>query len=102
MAFLRADASRQALQCRPDLAHRAEVAVFKNDGFLEARGGVADFIKAENAAGARKTMRDAVGRLAADRRCGCRDAMRYGILTDRKAIPEEARRRLAPIAGRYL
>ena len=33
---------------------------------------------------------------------GCRDAMRFGILTDRKAIPEEARRRLAPIAGRYL
>jgi 5'-methylthioadenosine phosphorylase len=59
-------------------------------------------ILSENAAGARKTMRDAVGRVASDRRCGCRDAMRYGILTDRKAIPEDARRRLAPIAGRYL
>jgi 5'-methylthioadenosine phosphorylase len=59
-------------------------------------------ILSENAAGARKTMRGAAGRVARDRRCGCRDAMRYGILTDRKAISEEARRRLAPIAGRYL
>jgi 5'-methylthioadenosine phosphorylase len=59
-------------------------------------------VLSENAAAARSTMRGAVGRIAPDRRCGCRDAMRFGILTDRKAIPEEARARLAPIAGRYL
>ena len=55
-----------------------------------------------NAAAARKTMRSAVGRVEPGRDCGCRTAMRYAILTDRKAISEEARERLAPIAGRYL
>jgi 5'-methylthioadenosine phosphorylase len=55
-----------------------------------------------NAAAARKTMRSAVGRVEPGRACGCRTAMRYAILTDRKAISEEARERLAPIAGRYL
>ncbi len=59
-------------------------------------------ILSENAAGARKSMRAAVERVSPVRRCSCRDAMRYGILTDRKVISEEARRRLTPIAGRYL
>ncbi|MDQ2870652.1 MAG: S-methyl-5'-thioadenosine phosphorylase [Acidobacteriota bacterium] len=59
-------------------------------------------VLSENATGARRTMRAAVARVAADRKCGCRNAMRYGVLTDRKALSEETRTRLAPIAGRYL
>ena len=59
-------------------------------------------VLSENATGARRAMRAAVARVSADRNCGCRDAMRYGVLTDRKALSEETRRRLAPIAGRYL
>ncbi|HXM76498.1 MAG TPA: S-methyl-5'-thioadenosine phosphorylase [Thermoanaerobaculia bacterium] len=59
-------------------------------------------VLSENAEGARRAMRAAVAKVAADRSCGCRDAMRYAILTDPKAISEETRRRLLPIAGRYL
>ena len=59
-------------------------------------------VLSENAEGARRAMRAAVAKVAADRSCGCRDAMRYAILTDPKAIPEETSRRLLPIAGRYL
>lgn len=59
-------------------------------------------VLSENATGARRAMRAAVAKVSADRNCGCRDAMRYGVLTDRKALSEETRRRLAPIAGRYL
>jgi 5'-methylthioadenosine phosphorylase len=59
-------------------------------------------ILSENAAAARRSMPGAVGRVDPQRSCGCRSAMRFAILTDRKAIPEEARRRLAPIVGRYL
>jgi hypothetical protein len=47
-------------------------------------------------------MREAVRRMDPKRDCGCRDAMRSAVLTDRAAIPEAARRRLAPIVGRYL
>ncbi len=59
-------------------------------------------ILGENAAAARRALSGAVLQIAGDRRCGCRDAMRFGIITDRKAISEEARERLRPVAGRYL
>jgi hypothetical protein len=36
------------------------------------------------------------------RPCGCRDAMRDAILTDRSSIPASARERLKWIVGRYL
>ena len=56
----------------------------------------------ENAAAARAAMRDAVRRVDPNRSCGCRNAMRHAVLTDRAAVGEIARRRLAAIAGRYL
>lgn len=59
-------------------------------------------VLSENADAARRTMRDAVSRVEESRSCACRDALRYAILTDPKAIPEGARERLRPIAGRYL
>jgi 5'-methylthioadenosine phosphorylase len=59
-------------------------------------------VLSENAAAARRTMRGAVGRIDPGRECGCRDAMHFGILTDSKAIPDDARERLRPIVGRYL
>ncbi len=56
----------------------------------------------ENAAAARRALREAVGRMNPERDCGCRDAMRDAVLTDRDAISPEARRRLEPIVARYL
>jgi 5'-methylthioadenosine phosphorylase len=56
----------------------------------------------ENAGAARRTLEAAVVRIEAERSCGCRDAMRYGIITDRSAIPAAAREKLRPIVGRYL
>jgi 5'-methylthioadenosine phosphorylase len=58
-------------------------------------------VLAENAEAARRTMRAAVSRVEASRSCACRDALRYAILTDAKAIPEATKERLRPIAGRY-
>jgi 5'-methylthioadenosine phosphorylase len=56
----------------------------------------------DNATAARLAMREAVRLLSPERLCECRNAMRYAVLTDPKAIPEAARKRLAPIVGRYL
>ena len=56
----------------------------------------------DNAAAARRAMREAIRLLDPARACGCRSAMRHAILTDPKAIPEAARKRLAPVVGRYL
>jgi 5'-methylthioadenosine phosphorylase len=59
-------------------------------------------ILGENAAAARKALAGAVARVDPRRCCECRDAMRFGIITDRNSIPVSARERLRPIAGRYL
>ena len=59
-------------------------------------------VLAENTAAATRALRDAVRRLEPGRSCGCREAMRSSILTDRAAISDAARRRLQPIIGRYL
>ena len=59
-------------------------------------------ILGENAAAARRTLAAAVAAVDPSRPCGCREAMRFAIITDPAAIPDSARRRLRPIAGRYL
>ncbi len=56
----------------------------------------------ENAAAARRSLEETVSRVDPARRCSCRDAMRFAIITDRAAIPESARTQLEPIVGRYL
>ena len=56
----------------------------------------------DNTAAARQALRDAVRRIDPARTCGCRQAMKFSILTDRAAIADSARRRLKPILGRYL
>jgi 5'-methylthioadenosine phosphorylase len=56
-------------------------------------------VLSENATAARKTMRGAVSRVSPERACACRKALEYAILTDRRVIAEEAKKRLAPIAG---
>jgi 5'-methylthioadenosine phosphorylase len=59
-------------------------------------------ILGENAVAARRTMREAVARVVAERDCACRRALAFAILTDRSAIPGETRRRLAPLVEKYL
>ena len=59
-------------------------------------------ILAENSAAARRALADAVARVDPERACGCRDAMRFGIITNPEAISAAARERLRPIVGRYL
>jgi len=59
-------------------------------------------VLSENAEASRRALADAVGKVDPARSCNCRDALRYAILTDHAAIPESARERLRPIAGRYL
>jgi 5'-methylthioadenosine phosphorylase len=59
-------------------------------------------ILGQNAAAARRTMREAVTRVAPDRDCRCRRALEFAILTDPAAIPRETRRLLEPLVGKYL
>ena len=56
----------------------------------------------QNAETARKTILGAIPGLPEPRTCPCAGALRNTLLTDPAAIPEEARRRLDLLVGRYL
>jgi 5'-methylthioadenosine phosphorylase len=56
----------------------------------------------QNAVTAQKTIAEAVGRLTAARTCACKDALATAIITRPELVPEQTKRDLAPIVGRYL
>jgi len=56
----------------------------------------------KNAENARNVIRAAVREMPAERTCKCGSALAHAIVTDRARIPAATRRKLAPIAGRYL
>jgi 5'-methylthioadenosine phosphorylase len=44
----------------------------------------------------------AIDRLPFDRTCECASALKYAIITRPESVPDQVRRDLAPIVGRYL
>jgi 5'-methylthioadenosine phosphorylase len=56
----------------------------------------------QNAETARKTILGALPGLPEERACPCAGALRNTLLTDPAAVPEETRRRLDLLVGRYL
>ncbi|HKS80632.1 MAG TPA: S-methyl-5'-thioadenosine phosphorylase [Candidatus Acidoferrales bacterium] len=56
----------------------------------------------KNAENVQRVIREAVKELGEERACKCGSALAHAIVTDRKLIPASARKRLAPIAGKYL
>ena len=55
-----------------------------------------------NAENVQRAIREVVRTLGDERACKCGSAVAHAILTDRKRIPAAARRRLAPIVGKYI
>lgn len=56
----------------------------------------------KNTENAQRAIREAVRVLDGERKCKCSAALAHAILTDRKLIPAAAKRRLAPIIGKYI
>jgi 5'-methylthioadenosine phosphorylase len=56
----------------------------------------------KNAENVQRAIREVVRGLGPGRDCKCASALRYAILTDRKVIPAAAKKRLAPIIGKYV
>ena len=56
----------------------------------------------QNAATAQKTIAEAVGRIAGPRTCACKDALATAIITRPEHVPEQTKRDLAPIVGKYM
>jgi 5'-methylthioadenosine phosphorylase len=55
-----------------------------------------------NVAMAKRVLRRAIALLGENRACGCESALATAIMTQRDLIPAAARKRLAPIIGRYI
>jgi 5'-methylthioadenosine phosphorylase len=56
----------------------------------------------QNAATAQKTIADAVARLDGARTCACKDALKTAIITQPQHIPDNVKKELAPIIGKYV
>jgi 5'-methylthioadenosine phosphorylase len=56
----------------------------------------------QNAATARAILRVAVTKIPTDRTCACAHALKDAIITARDRVPENVKRDLAPIVGKYL
>jgi 5'-methylthioadenosine phosphorylase len=56
----------------------------------------------QNAKTAQQAIADAIGRLGATRSCACKDALATAIITRPEAVPEQTKRDLAPIIGKYI
>jgi len=56
----------------------------------------------QNVSLAQQIIRRAVQMIPAERGCGCGSALAHAVITDKQAIPAEARQRLDLLLGRYL
>jgi 5'-methylthioadenosine phosphorylase len=56
----------------------------------------------KNTENVQNAIREAVPTLTGERNCKCSTALAHNIYTDRKAIPAAAKKRLAPIIGKYI
>ncbi|MGH9573383.1 MAG: S-methyl-5'-thioadenosine phosphorylase [Candidatus Acidiferrales bacterium] len=56
----------------------------------------------KNSENVQRAIREVVRALGEERACKCGKALAHAIMTDRKAIPATAKKRLAPIIGKYV
>ena len=56
----------------------------------------------QNAKTAQQAIAEAVGRLSTVRTCGCKDALATAIITRPEDVPDETKKALAPIIGKYI
>jgi len=61
-------------------------------------------VVAANVAMSQRVIREILKRLADDdaRACGCGEALKYALITERSKIPAETLRALAPLVGKYI
>jgi len=56
----------------------------------------------KNAETAKRLIKKVIPLLAEERNCGCKDALKYAIITDKKLIPDKIKKELGIIIGRYI
>ncbi len=56
----------------------------------------------KNVENAKKILKNVVSRIPEKRTCGCKEALKYAIITDRKAISEKEKKKLDILIGKYV
>lgn len=56
----------------------------------------------KNVENSRRIIREIAGRIPSGKPCGCGEALKHAVITDRRRIPAAARKRLDLLIGRYL
>ena len=56
----------------------------------------------QNAKNAQQAIAEAIGRVSATRTCACKDALATAIITRPEVVPEQTKKDLAPIIGKYM
>ena len=56
----------------------------------------------QNVSMARNIIKEAATELSSAQRCSCGEALKFAVMTERSMIPEQTRRDLEPILGKYL
>ncbi len=94
--------AREAEMCYAVMAHVTDYDVWHETEEPVSVEAVIRILQ-QNTALAQRAIRLLVPRLAAaERACDCKDALATAIITQRDLIPEQVKRDLAPIVGKYL
>jgi len=100
-AMPEAKLAREAELCYATVALATDYDCWREAEEAVSVGAVLDVMR-KNVASARDLIRAVASEAAQERSCACASALEHSIVTDRKAIPAETKRRMKPIFGRVL
>jgi 5'-methylthioadenosine phosphorylase len=94
--------AREAEMCYAVMAHVTDYDVWHETEEAVSVEAIIQTLMA-NAALAQNSVRGLVGKMTgAERDCGCGSTLATALITQRDLIPQETKRKLAPIVGKYL
>jgi len=93
--------AREAEMCYATVAMATDYDCW-HDGHEDVTVEAVLAIMRQNVGHAKGLVQAAARRVRPERECGCKDALRYAIMTDPRSIPAEARDRLGLLIGKYV
>ncbi len=92
---------REAEMCYGTMALVTDYDVWKEDAEDVTIEAIVKILH-ENAELARAILKEAILKITPDRECGCRSALRHAIVSAPDTVPDDTRRRLHVLIGKYL
>jgi 5'-methylthioadenosine phosphorylase len=90
---------REAEICYSTIALSTDYDCWKDDEHVNVKA-ILETMK-KNVSNAQKVIRTTIEKMSEKRDCACANALMGAIMTDKKMISEDIRKRMEPIAGKY-